>query len=106
VAGRKNDDNTHKECKMKTENFDHTYETAISAIGTIEDEGYRAALIEAAILHRVRQDLGRNDPASPLAMALRIAAAQRIGEERHRLQNIVQANEEAQQQRRKGATVG
>jgi hypothetical protein len=60
---------------MKTENFDHTYESAISAIGTIEDEGYRAALIEAAILHRVRLQLGRNDPASELAMSLRRDAA-------------------------------
>jgi hypothetical protein len=40
-------------------------------IESIPDEGYRSALIEAAILYRCKQELGHADPGGTLAMRLR-----------------------------------
>ena len=72
--------------------IDHDYATAIEVIGTIADEDYRAAAVEAVLRRRVVREQAHEDPAGGLAMKLRREAAETIEARRRRVEEIVQAN--------------
>jgi hypothetical protein len=74
------------------ETFDHDYAIAIEVIGTIPDDDYRSAAVEAVIRRRVVREQGHEDPAGGLAMKLRREAAETIESRRRRIEEIVQAN--------------